>query len=58
MKFRAWKHGFNVVESPIVFTDRRVGESKMSKGIFKEAVFGVLKMKVVSLFKSYKQVER
>ncbi|NQY07982.1 MAG: polyprenol monophosphomannose synthase [Flavobacteriales bacterium] len=58
MKFRAWKHGFNVIERPIVFTDRRVGESKMSKGIIKEAVFGVLKMKIASLFTTYKQVEK
>ncbi|MCH7534535.1 MAG: polyprenol monophosphomannose synthase, partial [Bacteroidetes bacterium] len=56
MKFRAWKHGFNVIEIPIVFTDRRVGESKMSKGIIKEAIFGVLKMKFVSLFTTYKKV--
>ncbi|NQY67672.1 MAG: polyprenol monophosphomannose synthase [Flavobacteriales bacterium] len=58
MKFRAWKHGFNVVEVPIVFTDRREGVSKMNKGIIKEAVFGVLSMKLISLFTTYKQVER
>ncbi|MEM0939514.1 MAG: polyprenol monophosphomannose synthase [Bacteroidota bacterium] len=53
MKFNAWKHGFNIVEVPIIFTDRTKGESKMSKGIFKEAVFGVLEMKIKSLFRKY-----
>ena len=46
MKFAAWKQGFKIKEIPIVFTDRTKGESKLSKGIFKEAVFGVAKMKV------------
>jgi dolichol-phosphate mannosyltransferase len=46
MKFAAWKQGFKIKEIPIVFTDRTKGESKLSKGIFKEAVFGVLKMKI------------
>lgn len=53
MKFNAWKHGFNIVEVPIIFTERAKGTSKMSKGIFKEAVFGVLKMKIRSLFRKY-----
>jgi len=53
MKFNAWKHGFKIVEVPIIFTDRTKGESKMSRGIFKEAVFGVLEMKIKSLFKKY-----
>lgn len=46
MKFAAWKQGFKIKEIPIVFTDRTKGESKLSKGIFKEAVFGVVKMKI------------
>jgi len=46
MKFATWKQGFKIKEIPIVFTDRTKGESKLSKGIFKEAVFGVVKMKV------------
>lgn len=50
MKFAAWKLGFKIKEIPIVFTDRTRGESKLSKGIFKEAVFGVIKMKLRSLF--------
>jgi len=53
MKFNAWKHGFKIVEVPIIFTDRSKGVSKMSKGIFKEAIFGVLEMKIKSLFKKY-----
>ncbi len=53
MKFTAWKHGFKIVEVPIIFTDRTKGVSKMSKGIFKEAVFGVLEMKIRSLFRKY-----
>lgn len=53
MKFTAWKYGFKIVEVPIVFTDRTEGTSKMSKGIFKEAIMGVLQMKWKSLFHSY-----
>jgi len=55
MKFTAWKHGFIVKEIPIIFTDRSRGESKMSKGIFKEAVIGVLEMKIGSWFRKYEQ---
>ena len=53
MKFYAWKLGFSLLEIPIVFTDRRLGESKMHGGIFNEAVFGVLLMKFRSIFSSY-----
>ena len=53
MKFTAWKHGFHIVEVPIIFTERAKGNSKMSKGIFKEAIFGVIQMKVRSLFRKY-----
>lgn len=53
MKFKAWKHGFNVKEVSIIFTDRTEGTSKMSGGIVKEAVFGVLSLKINSWFKSY-----
>ena len=54
MKFNAWKHGFDIVEVPIIFTERAKGNSKMSSGIFKEAVFGVIQMKIKSLFRKYK----
>jgi dolichol-phosphate mannosyltransferase len=53
MKFTAWKFGFNIVEIPIIFTDRTLGSSKMSKGIFKEAVLGVISLKLRSLFRKY-----
>ena len=53
MKFTAVKLGFNVVEVPIIFTDRKEGVSKMSGGIFKEAIFGVLQMKIKSWFRKY-----
>ena len=55
MKFTTWKLGFNSVEVPIVFTDRREGTSKMSGGIFNEALWGVLRIKLRSFFRSYKR---
>ncbi|RLD81999.1 MAG: polyprenol monophosphomannose synthase [Bacteroidetes bacterium] len=45
MKFKAWKHGFNIKEVSVIFTDRTLGESKMSKTIITEAVFGIIKMR-------------
>jgi len=53
MKFKTWKHGFTLKEVPIIFTDRTRGTSKMSSGIFKEAVLGVMQLKVNSWFKKY-----
>ena len=55
MKFKAWKYGFNVVEVPVIFTDRTEGTSKMSSGIFREAIFGVIQMKIKSFFKSWEK---
>jgi dolichol-phosphate mannosyltransferase len=55
MKFLTWKYGFKITEAPIIFTDRTLGQSKMSAGIFKEAVLGVLAMSIGSWFKSYKR---
>ena len=49
MKFKAWKHGFNIKEVSVVFTDRIIGTSKMSKNIVTEALFGVIKMKLKGL---------
>jgi dolichol-phosphate mannosyltransferase len=49
MKFKAWKHKFNIKEVSIVFTDRTLGQSKMSEGIISEALFGVIKMKLKGL---------
>ncbi len=55
MKFTAIKYGFNVVEVPIIFTDRTEGTSKMSTRIFREAFIGVIQMKVWSWFRNYKR---
>ena len=55
MKFTTWKFGFNLIEVPIIFTDRSEGTSKMSKGIIREAIFGVLQMKFNSFFIKYKR---
>lgn len=53
MKFTALQHGFNVVEVPIIFTDRTEGISKMSTRIFREAFLGVIEMKISSWFRKY-----
>ncbi len=58
MKFSAWKHGFKITEVPIIFTDRTKGTSKISKGIIHEGIFGVLKMKIRSWFKTYKNINQ
>ena len=50
MKFKAYLRKFNIVEIPVIFTDRTKGESKLSGGIISEAIFGVFKMKIKSLF--------
>lgn len=50
MKFRSKRKGFSIVEHPIIFTDRTAGTSKMSTKIFREALFGVLELKIKSLF--------
>ena len=54
MKFAAWKLGFKIKEVPITFIDRQHGASKMNKGIVKEGVLGVLKLKWMSMFKNYR----
>lgn len=53
MKFTAYKYGFRVAEVPIIFVNRVLGTSKMSGGIFGEAVFGVIRLKWSSLFRKY-----
>ena len=50
MKFTAWRKGLFVKEVPVIFTDRTEGTSKMSSGIIKEAIFGVIKLKIWSWF--------
>ncbi|MEN9549162.1 MAG: hypothetical protein RIR12_1753 [Bacteroidota bacterium] len=53
MKFAAWKLGFTLKEVPIIFQDRTAGTSKMNKGIVKEGILGVLKLRWNSIFKNY-----
>jgi dolichol-phosphate mannosyltransferase len=55
MKFTAYKCGFTVKEVPIVFVNRELGTSKMSGGIFGEAFFGVLRLRLQSLLRKYPQ---
>ncbi len=55
MKFTATKCGFNVQEVPIIFINRELGTSKMSGGIFNEAVWGVIRLKIQSWFRKYPQ---
>jgi len=55
MKFAGWQHNFKIKEVPITFTDRIEGVSKMSKGIVKEAILGVLKMRLRGLMGYYKK---
>lgn len=50
MKFKAYLKKFNIIEIPVVFTDRTRGESKLSGRIISEAVFGVISMRAKSLF--------
>ncbi|HMG67517.1 MAG TPA: polyprenol monophosphomannose synthase [Chitinophagaceae bacterium] len=54
MKFAAWKLHFKLKEVPIIFQDRTQGSSKMNKGIVKEGILGVLRLRWLSLFKNYR----
>lgn len=54
MKFKSWFKKFRIVEVPIVFVNRQLGESKMNSSIFGEAVFGVISLKVRSIFNKKK----
>ena len=56
MKFNVYKLGFKIVEVPIIFKDRTEGTSKMSGGIFKEAIFGVIGLKIRSWFRKWERV--
>ena len=55
MKFNAHKLGFNIIEVPIIFKDRTLGTSKMNAGIFSEAIFGVIGLKIRSFFRKWKK---
>ncbi len=57
MKYTAVKLGFNVVEVPIIFTDRTEGTSKMNKSIFREAIFGVIDLRLRSILGRIKPVK-
>ena len=54
LKFWAWKKGFRIAEFPIIFTDRKKGDSKMNSSIISEAVFGILAMKWRSILNNKK----
>ncbi len=51
LKFKAWKKGFSLKEVSIIFTDRTKGKSKMNSSIISEAIFGIIQMKLKSIFK-------
>ena len=55
MKFTVWKLGFKIQEVSIIFKDRTLGTSKMSKGIFSEAIFGVIGLKIRSWFRKWER---
>lgn len=55
MKFATWKLGFKITEVPITFKDRKLGVSKMNKGIVKEGILGVIKLRWQSMFKNYRK---
>lgn len=55
MKFASWKLGFRIKEVPITFRDRRFGNSKMNKGIVKEGILGVIRLRFLSMFKNYRK---
>ena len=56
MKYNVYKLGFKIVEVPIIFKDRTEGTSKMSGGIFKEAIFGVIGLRFRSWFRKWERV--
>ena len=56
MKYTAWKLGFKIYEEPIIFTDRTEGQSKMSSGIFKEAILGVISLRCRNIRKIHRKV--
>ena len=57
MKFTTYKCGFSIKEVPVIFVNRVLGTSKMSGGIFGEAFFGVIKLKISSWFRKYPKVQ-
>ena len=57
MKFNVWKLKFKIQEVSIIFKDRTLGTSKMSKGIFSEAIFGVIGLKIRSWFRKWERLQ-
>ena len=57
MKFTTYKCGFKIKEVPVIFVNRVLGTSKMSGGIFSEAFFGVMKLKISSWFRKYPKAD-
>jgi len=57
MKYTTYKLGFNIVEVPIIFTDRTEGTSKMNKSIFKEAIFGILNLRFRNIVGKIKPIK-
>ncbi len=58
MKFTAYKIGFKIKEVPVIFINRREGTSKMSGGIFGEAFFGVMRLRMDGWFRKYPEMPR
>ena len=56
MKYTAYKIGFKIKEVPVVFVNRREGVSKMSGGIFSEALFGVIKLRLDGITKKWQKI--
>lgn len=57
MKFTAYRIGFRITEVPVIFVNRREGESKMSGGIFSEALFGVMRLRLDGWFRKYPSIK-
>jgi dolichol-phosphate mannosyltransferase len=55
MKYASWRLGFVIKEVPILFQDRTLGSSKMNKGIIKEGVLGVIKLRFYSILTNYRK---
>ena len=58
MKFTTYKCGFKIKEVPVIFVNRVLGTSKMSGGIFSEALFGVIRLKIGSWFRKYPKAKK